>query len=618
MLVIRGGVGGIAVAADAAQFGAATGFTILRWPFFEKDRAQGEHETRGLVKLVAKRNGRVLGASILGALAGKLIPLWGLAIARGLKLSAIAGMIAPYPTLGEASKQAAASFYAPRLLGARTRRLVRFLARFGRRGNCGRIGGMLRTAIFRARPRGLSARLLVLTVVFVMVGEVLIFLPSLSRDRLAYFANRIDAAHLAIFALEATPDNMVSQDLANMILAHVGARGIVVHKPNNTTLMLDSESPPRIDATVDLRQGGIFMPMADALATLWRGGNRVLRVLAVSPKDPNVVVEVLLDERPLRRELWGFAVRIFGVSIMISAITGLLLYVSLRSLLVTPLLRLIGSMMAFREDPEDESRVIVPNARSDELGLAQRELAAMQETVRLALRQKERLAALGTAVAKINHDLRNILATAQLDSDGLSGSTAPEVRRVAPRLVAAIDRAVALCTRTLRFTGEGAPPLQRRRFALAGLVEELAPLVERRDRFSLVNEVPPPITADADRDQLFRVLQNLALNAAESGARHLFVRAREDGNGLAIEAIDDGPGLPPKARENLFRPFAGSARPGGTGLGLAIAREVMRAHGGDIALAESTGSGTVFLLRLPPPADARDDTLARPRSRIGA
>ncbi len=474
---------------------------------------------------------------------------------------------------------------------------------------------MLGSAMLRARPRGLSVRLLALTVVFVMVSEVLIFLPSLSRDRMAYLRTRIDAAHLAIFALEATPDNMVSQDLADMILAHVGARGIVVHKPNNT-LMLDSEMPPKVDATFDLRQSGILMPMADALATLWRGGNRVLRVLAVSPKDPNVVVEVLLDEQPLRRELWGFAVRVFGVSIMISTITGLLLYVSLRSLLVTPLQRLIGSMMAFREDPEDESRVIVPNARTDELGLAQRELAAMQETVRLALRQKERLAALGTAVAKINHDLRNILSTARLVSDGLAASAAPEVRRVAPRLLDAIDRAVALCTRTLRFTGEGARPLQRRRFAFADLVDELAPLVERPDGFSLVNEVPPPITADADRDQLFRVLQNLALNAAEAGARHLFVRAREDGSGLAIEAIDDGPGLPPKAQENLFRPFAGSARPGGTGLGLAIAREVMRAHGGDIALAESTGSGTVFLLRLPFPAEPAAP--GRPRSRIGA
>src|SRR6202161_1222657 len=116
----------------------------------------------------------------------------------------------------------------------------------------------------------------------------------------------------------------------------------------------------------------------------------------------------------------------------------------------------------------------------------------MQETVRQALRQKERLAALGTAVAKINHDLRNILTTARLVSDGLSGSAAPEVRRVTPRLLAAIDRAGALTPRPLRCAGEGAPPPVLRRFALGPLVQEVADLVERDGEagFALENAVP--------------------------------------------------------------------------------------------------------------------------------
>jgi len=451
------------------------------------------------------------------------------------------------------------------------------------------------------QPRGLSARLLALTIACVMASEIMIFLPSLGRYRLTYLADRIDAAHLAIFALEATPDNIVSPDLARRILAHVGAHGIVVHKPNNTTLMLDADNPPRIDATDDLRSDGMVTSVIAALRTLGRSGNRVLRVLDVAPKDRSVVVEVLLDERPLRAELWVFAVRVLGMSLLISLVTAAILYVSLRWLLVTPLRRLTAAMIRFRDDPEDASRVIVPDARADELGLAQRELAAMQETVRQALRHNERLAALGTAVAKINHDLRNILATARLVSDRLADSAAPEVRRLTPRLLAAIDRAVALCARTLTFTGEGVPPPQRRPFALAGLVEELAALVERpgEDGFALVSALPPALDATADREQLFRVLQNLVLNAAEAGARHVHVRAHADGATLRIEVADDGPGLAPKARENLFRAFAGSARPGGTGLGLAIAREVMRAHGGEIALDESTGAGTVFVLHLP-------------------
>lgn len=454
--------------------------------------------------------------------------------------------------------------------------------------------------------RSLSARLLVLTVIFVMVSEVLIFLPSVARFRLEYLETRLDAAHLATFALAATPNNMVSQDLANRLLAHVGAHGIVVHKPNHTTLMLDAVMPPHIDATYDLRNENFPMLVADALMTLEQRHNRILRVLGAAPKEPSAVVEVLLDEAPMRRDMWNYGVRVLEVSIVISLITAALLYVSLRWLLVTPLERLIGAMMRFSENPEDASRVIVPTARRDEIGLAQRELATLQETVRQALRQKARLAALGTAVAKINHDLRNILSTARLMSDSLAGSVAPEVRRVTPSLLAAIDRAVALCGETLRFTRDGAPPLRQSRFALAGLVEELADLIDRpEDGIRLVNEVPAALIALADRDQLFRVLQNLTQNAAEAGAHSITVSAGQSEGRLVIAVADDGPGLAPKAQSNLFRPFAGSARPGGTGLGLAIAREVLRARGGDIALAESGASGTVFHLTLPAATPAR-------------
>ncbi len=104
---------------------------VLRWPFHENDRAQAERETHGLVKVLVRRNARVLGASMIGAHAGELIQPWGLAISGGLKLSTMAGFIAPYPTLGEVNKRAAGSFYTPKLFSERTRRVVRLLARFG-------------------------------------------------------------------------------------------------------------------------------------------------------------------------------------------------------------------------------------------------------------------------------------------------------------------------------------------------------------------------------------------------------------------------------------------------------------------------------------------------------
>ncbi len=254
---------------------------------------------------------------------------------------------------------------------------------------------------------GLSARLLLLTVFFVMLCELLIFLPSVARDRLAYLEDRLDAARLAVFALDATPDNMVTQSLANELLADVGAHGIVVHKPDST-LMIDSEMPPVPDATFDLRGAGMFSLIRDALGMLMRGDNRILRVLDASAKEPGVVVEVLLDEAPLRAEMWDFAERLFGVSLVISLVTAALVYVSLQWLLVAPMRRLTQGMIQFREHPENASLSLAPPRRRDEVGQAEREFAAMQETVRQAMSQKGDLAALGEAVTKINHDLRNV------------------------------------------------------------------------------------------------------------------------------------------------------------------------------------------------------------------
>src|SRR5205085_1423309 len=229
-----------------------------------------------------------------------------------------------------------------------------------------------------------------------------------------------------------------------------------------------------------------------------------------------------LDGAPLGHGMWAFGEGILELSIVISLTTAALVYLSLQWLLVRPMRRITASMTAFREDPEDASRRIVPSRRHDEIGGAESELAMLQETVRQALGQRARLAALGTAVTKINHDLRAILATARLVSDGLADSAAPEVRRVAPRLFDAIDRAVALCTRTLDFSREGAPPFTPTVFPLRPLIEEIGPaLASAGDDFEVAADVPAGLTVRADRDQLYRVLLNLAQNAVEAGARHL-------------------------------------------------------------------------------------------------
>jgi signal transduction histidine kinase len=461
--------------------------------------------------------------------------------------------------------------------------------------------------------RSLSARLLMLTVIFVMVSEVLIFLPSVARFRLNYLQEKLSDGRLAMLALQAMPDNSVSSSLAHDILEHVGAYRIVLHQPKASLMLPPGDSPP-IDATFNLEGSGFGGLIGDAMMALGAKKNRILRVLDRAFDDRNLVIEVIIEEAPMRLAMWKYGSRILELSIFISLITAALLYLALQWLVVAPLRRLTASMMAFRADPEDESRAIVPSSRADELGLAQRELASMQETVRQALRHNARLAALGTAVTKINHDLRNILSTARLISDGLVDSEAPEVKRVTPRLLAAIDRAVALCARTLSFTREGAPPLRRTRFALAGLVEEIAEVVEPRSEEGarLRNDVAATLMVQADRDQLFRVILNVARNAIEAGAHLVAVSAQSEIEAIVVTLADDGPGLPPKARDNLFRPFAGSARPGGTGLGLAIAREIMRAHGGDITLCDSTASGTAFCLRLPDTAGVPPERRVQP------
>jgi signal transduction histidine kinase len=494
---------------------------------------------------------------------------------------------------------------------------------------------MLRGLTLPPIARSLSARLLVLTVAFVMLSEIMIFVPSIARFRMTYFADRLAAGRLAVFALEATPDNMVSQQLADRLLSHVGAVSIVLHQRSNVTLMIDSEMPPTVDATFDLREMQPLSAIGESIATLVRTKDRVLRVLDQVPDDPMSVIEVVIYEEPLHKAMSSFATRILDLSIIISLVTAGLVYLTLQWLLVRPMRSITAAITDFSADPEDAGRVITPSERRDEIGVAQRALAAMQETVRQSLRQRARLAALGTAVTKINHDLRGILSTARLVSDSLAESAAPEVRRVAPTLLAAIDRAVNLCTRTLDFTRDSPPPMLRQRFAFTELVGDVAEAlaVERdadprhagalaKDEPRLRNEVPADLVIDGDRDQLYRVLFNLCHNAVEAGAHHVTVGGGPADGLVVISVTDDGPGLPPKARDNLFQPFTGSARLGGTGLGLAIARELMRAHGGDIALVESTATGTVFRLTLPapppePPA-ARSLRSSRraPRSRV--
>ena len=452
---------------------------------------------------------------------------------------------------------------------------------------------------------GLSFRLLLLTVFFVMVAEFLIWTPSVSRFRKAYLEENVARAHLSMVAIEKMPDSPLDKKLEEALLYHTEAYAIVLNRPEKRLLMVTADMPPKVDLVIDVAKGNFFSYIRDAFDTLVQPNNshRVLRVIGMPPRDDEVTIEVLIDEAPLRMAMWDYSQRIFNLSIVISLFTAGLVYVSLQLLLVRPMRRITESMSRFRAAPEDGTRTIAESGRADEVGIAERELAVMQAELRASLQQKTRLAAIGAAVAKINHDLRNSLATAMLASDRLADVDDPEVRRVVPRLYTSIDRAVELCSQILNYVGGAEAPISVSRFGLKELVDEAETAVKsdgaKENAVHWENAVAPGIAVVADRGQLFRALNNLGRNAVEAGAHTIHVRAAREDRWVCIDVADDGPGLPPMARAKLFQPFAGSAKDGGTGLGLAIVRDIARAHGGDVMLVEGGQTGATFRLKLP-------------------
>ena len=450
---------------------------------------------------------------------------------------------------------------------------------------------------------GLSARVLALTFCFVMVSEILIYPPSIARFRYDWLQDRLATAYLAILALEATPDYMIDPELEIKLLDNAGARLIALRTPDGKNLLMRGSTPASIiiNRQIDLSDQMAPNLIKDAFETLWVGGNRLLRVKGQIPQAGDAWLDVVLDEAPLRKAMISYSWRILGLSIVISLVTAALIFGALQWLLIRPMRNLTQRMVDFRANPEDMSRDDAAARRRDEIGVAEREFLQLQKQVRKALKQRERLAALGTAVSKINHDLRGVLATAQLVADRLAHSDNPEVKKMVPALVRSLDRAIALCSDTLNFTREGPAKPEYSRFPLAEVHGEVGESLGKylHGTAALTADFAQDFALTADRAQLYRVIRNLAENALQMGAHNVAVRARRREGRIEIEIADDGPGLPPKAVQSLFVPFKGSTRSGGTGLGLAIARELMRVQGGDLKLANNEATGATFVLELP-------------------
>ncbi len=422
--------------------------------------------------------------------------------------------------------------------------------------------------------------------------------------------NRLRIGVVAGGVLDAVPDVMaLPRNLADRLLISAGVQAIVYRRDGQSQMIeIEGRPEPGVVVTADTRDGDPGRQILGALDTLVLGGDRTLRIVGETEGLDYSVVEVLMPEAPLRADMFAYSRTNFLVALFIAVITAAVLYLFVSRIFIAPIRRLTESMVAYRQAPENASLIITPEPRDDEIGVAEQELAAMQTELFSMLRQRRHLADLGLAVAKINHDLRNTLTSAQLLSDQVVNIGDAKVQRLAPRLVTTLDKAIGFVQSVLDYGRQSVTPPVPAAVDLRTLVEEAAfeaqlvghPTIAWRD------EVPEHTILSVDRDQMGRVLVNLMKNAREAleatdanGAGHwVAVDYAAGPEQLTIAVTDDGPGLPPRARENLFVAFEGSARAGGTGLGLAIAREITEAHGGKLALAP-TETGTRFELTLP-------------------
>jgi hypothetical protein len=459
------------------------------------------------------------------------------------------------------------------------------------------------------RPKfGLSGKLLVLTVLFVMLTEIFVYVPSISNFRINWLKDHLAAAHTAALVFEAAPGGTVSDALADEILHSVGAKAVAMKMGNQRRLLALSGPVRPVKETIDIRALSWWEAVRGAFESMLIDDDDVLRVVGPAPMGGDFV-EIVIEEKPLRMAMREFSVTVLLLSLFISAGSAALVFLSLHYMFVRPMRRITAEMVAFRRQPEHHTRLLVASGRGDEIGIAERELVGMQADITSMLHQRSRLAALGLAVSKINHDLRNLLASAQLFSDRLSGSSDPTVQRFAPKLMRALERAIDFCQSTLSYGRAQEPVPERRTVVLEPLLEEVRETLGLGPESPIrwVASVERALRVDADPDQLFRVLVNLGRNSVQAlearapndpARDQLRLTGRREGAVVVLELSDTGPGVSEKSRGRLFEAFHGSTKAGGTGLGLAIAGELVRAHGGDIHLVDGT-IGATFRITIP-------------------
>lgn len=453
--------------------------------------------------------------------------------------------------------------------------------------------------------RRLSAKLLFMTISFVMLAELVLFVPSAALYRQSWLMDRIDQAGILTQALTGVPNYEASEMLSKDFMSTTNVELLAAKRDGATELILGF---PPTDVTfieIDMRNPARLPLFRDTFGDFFSSGTDRLRVIANSPVKGQQAMELIIPRAALKAELQDYFERILLLSLVIAIITGGLIYLSMLILIVRPLQKLLGSMKAFRENPQSRQNIGRSNHRKDEIGELEREFYDTKQSLRAAFRQRERLAGLGLSVAKINHDLRNVLSTALLIADRMTMQKDPKIIDMGEKLVRTVERGVGLTEDVLAYSRSETADPDAEPLRLAFLLGEVAG--DTRAQFpstKFKNDVPTELRVLADPDHVYRILHNLFRNAAqamaESSEKLISVSVEQtDGTGLLC-IVDTGPGLPEKTQKNLFLAFAAShGKDGRTGLGLSISKELAIAQGGDLRLVKTDAEGTHFQLILP-------------------
>jgi len=462
--------------------------------------------------------------------------------------------------------------------------------------------------------RRLSGKLLLMTIGFVMLAELVIFVPSAAlfrQDWLNERINQIDILNLALIEVE---DFTASEALAQR---YVEDKDVLMASERHAgqSKLLFGSAPDDLDAdniqSLDIRDSSGLPKFRDTFKSFFGNSKGYYRVMGNASVYENGTIEVLIPRNSLQMAMRDFFKRIFFLSLAIAIITGSLIYFTMSLLIIRPIQSLARNVAIFQKAPEVARPDSKTSVRMDEIGDLERAFYEMKQGVRGSLKQKQRLATLGLAVAKINHDLRNVLTSAQLVSDRLSTDEDPKVARMGGRLTRAIDRGVKMTRDVLNFSSPEADPVTREPLRLSFLLGEVAGDVlpafgTGARKISFMNDIPSDLEVEADPDHTYRIFHNLMRNAAQAMAaltddnaeRLLRVYVDLSGEYAETHVSDTAGGLPRKAKKNLFTAFASGGGKGSTGLGLTIAKELAGEQGGDLRLERTNETGTTFTVKL--------------------